>query len=103
MTDGSAAFLRRMRAAPEWDDLELLLQTARGLGLRLRVDQPINGLLGDAQGVTASARQAYYRQVAEAADLSYPARVDAVEPIVCDHGVVKQLRAPEQNRPISRL
>ena len=57
-----------MQTAPEWGDLELLLETARGLGVRLLlVDQPINGRLSDEQGVTPKARQAYYRRVAQMA------------------------------------
>ena len=67
-TDRDADFLRRMQGSPEWGDLDLLLQTARALGLRLLlVDQPINGLLSDEEGVTPRARQAYYRRVAQMA------------------------------------
>ena len=68
LADTDADFLRRMQTAPEWGDLELLLETARGLGVRLLlVDQPINGRLSDEQGVTPKARQAYYRRVAQMA------------------------------------
>ena len=68
LADQDTGFLRRMQAAPEWGDLDLLLQTARTLGLRLLlIDQPINGLLSDAQGVTPGARQAYYQRMAQTA------------------------------------
>ena len=66
--DRDEDFLRRMAAAPEWTDLELLLRTTRQLGVRLLlVDQPINGLYSDWTGVSARARRAYYQRVAQTA------------------------------------
>ena len=68
VSDRDADFLDRMQTAPEWGDLDLLLEAAPRLGVRLLViDQPINGAWSDARGVTAAARQVYYRRIAQAA------------------------------------
>ena len=66
--DQDADFLRRMKSAPEWDDLELLLKVTRELGIHLLlISQPINGLFSDHQGVTARARREYYERVGQIA------------------------------------
>lgn len=68
LPDHDADFLRRMDAAPEWRDLELLLCTLRELGARpLLIGQPINGPLSDRQGITPQARRYYYDRVARLA------------------------------------
>lgn len=62
--DQDPDFLRRMQTAPEWNDLELLLKASRQMGVRLLlIDQPINGLLSDRQGITPQARQKYYERI----------------------------------------
>ncbi len=67
-SDQDPDFLRRMRTAPEWNDLELLLKASRQLGIHLLlIDQPINGLLSNRQGITPQARQKYYERVGRVA------------------------------------
>jgi D-alanine transfer protein len=62
--DSSAAFLRRMNAAPEWIDLALLLRTIRELRVdALLIGQPMNGRLSEQSGVSAQARRVYYERV----------------------------------------
>ena len=57
-----------MNEAAEWNHLELLLRVTRELDINvLLIDQPINGLLSDQQGVTPAARRAYYDKVRQLA------------------------------------
>ncbi len=66
--DQAPDFLRRMRTAPEWNDLELLLEASRQMGVRLLlIGQPINGLISDRQGITPQARRQYYERVSRVA------------------------------------
>ena len=66
--DRDEDFLRRMQSSPEWIDLELLLRTAKALGIHLLlIDQPLNGLSSDRAGVTAAARREYYDRISRMA------------------------------------
>lgn len=66
--DDDADFLRRMQGCPEWNDLELLLAVSKAMGIHLLlINQPINGLFSDRQGITPGARRAYYDRISQVA------------------------------------
>jgi D-alanine transfer protein len=57
--DGS--FLYQLNASREWSDLDVLLEVLKELGAQpLILSRPFNGAIWDANGVSRSARQAYY-------------------------------------------
>jgi D-alanine transfer protein len=57
-------FLRRLDRAAEWKDLDLLLRALRELGAQpLLVSTPLKGELYDYAGISAGARQVYYRRL----------------------------------------
>lgn len=56
------AFLALMEKAPKWTDLDILLATLKAVGARpLILNSPLKGVYWEYRGVTAAARQRYYR------------------------------------------
>jgi D-alanine transfer protein len=65
-TVNDSAFASRLRAAPAWRELDLVLATLRALDARpLVVGMPLNGRFQDFLGNSAVTRQQYYERVAD--------------------------------------
>ncbi len=57
-------FVTKLRSAEEWQDLKLLLQIFRDLGVHaMFISQPINGRFYDLAGISSAGRQIYYKKL----------------------------------------
>jgi D-alanine transfer protein len=81
-----AEFLTHLQKAGQWDDLELLLRVIDAVGAdALVLSMPLDGQYLDQQGVSRSARQAYYDKVRRFA-IRYHCSVDTFEDHDADSG-----------------
>jgi D-alanine transfer protein len=61
-----AEFAAKMLDSKEWEDLGLLMEGLRELGVRaVFVDQPFNGIYRDQGGTTPAGRRPYYEKLAQ--------------------------------------
>ncbi len=92
---GDATFLKRLQNDPDWDDLQLLLQSLQQLGAQpLLVSLPINGTYYEYWGVSAAARRAYYQKFEDAAK---PYGVPVLD--FADHDTDKMFLADKWSHP----